>query len=258
MLSYEDTGDASSSIVVIFFHGVFSVGSAPIVLSPVLVEKKVHYVAPTLTGWGFSSPRLTPRSYAKVLKSDMTELINHLHPNTPDLRIYVGGTVAAQMLYGASLETFPRQHIRTAMLVISLKLKTVDKAEAWVRQHLFENAAPEEQAAFARWCESQGLEEGVYERRIATNMVKSISKSWAGFIEVANALCIHSNWGFRPDLLDEEHTSRRPMMISAFIDDDLGPGMATWLVKITRIRRSSGFRGSIYQRFTRWMTCGPS
>ncbi|KAJ7758091.1 hypothetical protein DFH07DRAFT_1060437 [Mycena maculata] len=59
---------------------------------------------------------------------------------------------------------------------------------------LFDNAALEERVAFAKWREARGLEEGVFERQMTSNMVKSISKSWAGFIQVADI--IHSDWGF--------------------------------------------------------------
>ncbi|KAJ7439366.1 Alpha/Beta hydrolase protein [Mycena latifolia] len=256
-LAYEDVGDPSSSLVVIFFHGVFGVGAAPSVLSPVFIEKKAHHITPTLAGWGFSSPRPTSKGYAAVLASDMTELINHLHPDSSDLRIYIGGgsygTIPAQMLYGASFDTFPlgrniytksmtwmnyfsvgppsriipfQALQRLAVVGLSMKLNTVDKAEAFLRQLLFDTS-PEERAAFARWRESRGLEEGVLERQMATNMVKSISRTWAGFVEVADVA--HSDWGFCPDRLDDEHTIGRPMMIAASAEDDLGPDMANWL-----------------------------
>ncbi|KAJ7108573.1 Alpha/Beta hydrolase protein [Mycena epipterygia] len=277
-LAYEDVGDASSSLVVIFFHGVFGIGSAPRVLSPVLIEKKAHHITPTLAGWGYSSPRPSSTgslSYAATLASDMTELINHLHPNTPDLRIYIAGgsygTIPAQILYGAPFDYFPlgrnivgcflaapfspfRWHKeytksmtwtnylsvgpparffpfqplqRIAIVGLSMQMSTVDKAEVFLRKLLFDGAPPEERAAFARWREHRGLEEGVFERQMATNLVKSISKSWAGFIEVADV--IHSDWGFCPNRLDDEHTIDRPMLIAASAQDDLGPDMATWL-----------------------------
>ncbi|KAJ7185679.1 Alpha/Beta hydrolase protein, partial [Mycena filopes] len=276
-LAYEDIGDPSSSLVVIFFHGAFGVGAAPNVLSHVLIDKKAHHITPTLAGWGYSSPRPTSIRYRVALASDMTELITHLHPNTADLRIYVAGgsygTIPAQMLYGAPFDVFPLgRNIRGCMLAapfspfkwhteytksmtwanymsvgpparllgfipfqpmqrlaifgLSMKLNTVDKAEAFMRELLF-SGSEEEQAAFKRWRESKGLEEGVFERQMATNMVKSISKTWAGFIEIGNVA--HSNWGFCPELLDEEHTNGRPMMIAASADDDLGPDMAEWL-----------------------------
>jgi hypothetical protein len=274
-LAYGDIGDASSSLLVIFFHGVFGVGAAsPDTLSPVHVEKKVHYITPTLAGWGNSSPRPHSTSYAAVLISDMTQLITHLHPNTANLRIYVAGgsygTLPAQMLYGAPFDAFPLgRHIvgcflgapfspfkyhtgytksmnwqnyfsvgpparlpfqpilRMAVFGLSMKVNTVDKAEVMIRKLLFDDTSPEESAAFAQWRESRGIEEGVFERRMATNMVKSISKSWAGFIEVGNV--VQSDWGFCPNLLDDEHTTGRPMMIAASEQDDLGPDMANWL-----------------------------
>ncbi|KAJ6595903.1 Alpha/Beta hydrolase protein [Mycena vulgaris] len=274
-LAYEDVGDTSSSLIVLFFHGVFGVGSAPTALSPVLVETRAHHITPTLAGWGLSSPRPSSMSYPAALASDMTELINHLHPNSPDLRIYIAGgsygSIAAQMLYGAPFDVFPlgRNIVgcllaapfspfkwhgdytksmtwtnylsigplarilpfqplqRIAVFGLSMKLNTVDKAEAFLRQLLFDNASPEERAAFKSWRESQGLEEGVLERRMATNMVKSISTTWAGFIETADVA--HSDWGFRPDALDDEHTTDRPIIIAASEQDDLGPDMANWL-----------------------------
>ncbi|KAJ6470634.1 Alpha/Beta hydrolase protein [Mycena vitilis] len=274
-LAYEDVGDPTSSLVVIFLHGAFGIGKAPNVLSPVLIEKKAHHITPTLAGWGFSSPRPTSRSYASVLASDMTELINHLHPNTDDLRIYIAGgsygSIPAQMIYGAPFDAFPlgRRVVgcflaapfspfkwhkeytksmtwmnyfsvgpparilpfhslqRMAAFGLSMKLSTAEKAEVFLRQLLFDDASMEERAAFATWRERQGLDEGVFERDMAANMVKSISKSWAGFIEIADVA--HSDWGFCPNLLDDEHTDGRRMMIAASADDDLGPDMANWL-----------------------------
>ncbi|KAJ7216527.1 Alpha/Beta hydrolase protein [Mycena pura] len=274
-LAYEDAGDASSSLLVISFHGLFSVGSVPAILSPVFVEKKVHYIAPTLPGWGYSSPRPSSTSYSAALASDMMELINHLHPNVHDLRIYVSGgsygSVPAQMLYGAPFDVFPLgRHIvgcllaapfspfkwhkeyarsmtwmnylsvgppsrvvpfqlgqRMAIVAFSMKLNSVDKAEALLRQLLFDKVPPEERDAFKKWRETRGIEEGVHERQMATNMVKSISKSWAGFIEVSDV--IHSDWGFCPALLDDAHTNGRRMLIAASAQDDLGPDYGNWL-----------------------------
>ncbi|KAJ6531625.1 Alpha/Beta hydrolase protein [Mycena vulgaris] len=275
-LAYDDIGNASSSFVVLFFHGLYGVGSAsPALFSPALAEKNAHYITPTLPGWGNSSPRPSTPSFAVTLASDITELLNHLHPNAADLRIYVAGgsygTVPAQMLYGASFDVFPLgrkisgcllgapfspfkwhhdytksmtwsnylavgpiarilpfQPIqRLAMVALSMKFSTVDKAEVFIREFLFDSAPPEERAAAAKWRVAHGLEEGVFERRMAANLVKSISKTWAGFIEVPEVL--HSDWGFRPELLDDEHTKGRPIMIAASTGDELGPDMANWL-----------------------------
>ncbi|KAJ7286301.1 hypothetical protein C8J57DRAFT_1287271, partial [Mycena rebaudengoi] len=213
--------------------------------------------------------------YVAALASDTTALINHLHPDTSHLRIYVAGgsygTAPAQMLYGAPFDTFPlgrnvvgcvimapfspfkwhteytksmtwQNYIsvgpparampfqllqRTAVAAISMKFSTVDKAETFIRGFLFDGTPPEERAAYAKWRESRGQAEGVLERQMAQNVVKSISKSWAGFIEVADVLA--SDWGFAPNLLDEAHTAQRPIHIVASTGDELGPDMANWL-----------------------------
>ncbi|KAJ7057103.1 Alpha/Beta hydrolase protein [Mycena amicta] len=120
MLAYEEAGDATSTLIVIFFHGVFGVGRAPERLSPVLVEKKAHYITPTLPGWGNSSTR-TGKSYHEALAEDITALIEHLHPDTKEMKIYICGgsygSVPAQMLYGASFDVFPPgKHVRGCLL----------------------------------------------------------------------------------------------------------------------------------------------
>ncbi|KAJ7355728.1 Alpha/Beta hydrolase protein [Mycena albidolilacea] len=275
-LAYEDVGDPSSSLVVIFLHGVFGVGAAPVgPLSPIFIEKNAHHITPTLAGWGYSSPRTSSKSYVDTLTSDMTELITHLHPDTANLHIYISGgsygSIPAQMLYGAPFDKFPlgrnirgcllaapfspfKWHtsytksmtwsnymsvgpparilpfqalLRVGIFALSMKISTVDKAEVMIRQLLFDGAPPEERTAFAQWREQRGIKEGDFETRMATNMVKSISKSWAGFIEIADV--VHSDWGFRPDQLDEDHTRGRPILIAASAQDDLGPDMANWL-----------------------------
>lgn len=110
ILAYSDIGEPSSSCLVIFFHGVFNVGSASR-LGQALFNKRVHYVAPTLLGWGKSSPRNKGVPYHAALAADITALIEHLHPQDPDLKIYLAdgsyGTVPAQILYGAPFNVFP-------------------------------------------------------------------------------------------------------------------------------------------------------
>jgi len=121
-LAYSENGNASSSTVVIFFHGVFGIGDAS-KLSRTLVAKNVHYVAPTLPGWGNSSPLPSSTSYPCGLLSDITALINHLHPSDADLKLYVCGgsygTVPAQIIYGASFDVFPLGRQIAGLLLIA-------------------------------------------------------------------------------------------------------------------------------------------
>lgn len=88
---------------------------------PCLREKGVHYIAPTLPGWGYSSPRPSVTTTGSIT-SDLTELINYLHPDEPNLRLYIAGgsygTVPAQMLYGAPFDVFPLgRHIVDCILL---------------------------------------------------------------------------------------------------------------------------------------------
>jgi len=109
-LAYTENGNPSSSTLIIFFHGAFGVGTANH-LQKCLLEKDVHFVAPTLAGWGKSSPRSKDIPFHVALASDTTALIDHLHPIKDSLRIYISGgsfgTVPAQMLYGMSFDIFP-------------------------------------------------------------------------------------------------------------------------------------------------------
>jgi len=109
-LVYAESGNSSSSILVLFFHGMFGVGVASNT-SKVLLEKDLHYIAPTLPGWGASSARNKDKPYSVGIASDITALIDHLHPHDLNLKIYIAGgsygTVPAQMLYGAPFDVFP-------------------------------------------------------------------------------------------------------------------------------------------------------
>ena len=120
-LAYAEAGDAKNSTLVILFHGAFGIGDVR-QKSSVLLDKGVHFVAPTLPGWGKSSNPRDSTSYVASLAADITALIDHLHPNTPNLRLYIAGgsygTVHAQMLYGASFDVFPYGRNLVALLVI--------------------------------------------------------------------------------------------------------------------------------------------
>jgi pimeloyl-ACP methyl ester carboxylesterase len=120
-LAYAETGNASSSTVVLYLHGAFTVGTARR-LPPAILERGAHYIAPTLPGWGNSSAVPRGVAYATNLASDITALINHLHPNISDLKLYIAGgsfgTVPAQMLYGASYEVFPLGRKISALLLL--------------------------------------------------------------------------------------------------------------------------------------------
>ncbi|KAG5643774.1 hypothetical protein DXG03_009653 [Asterophora parasitica] len=130
-LAFADNGNTSSSSIVLFFHGAFSVGDASR-LPHALLDRNVHFIAPTLPGWGRSSPTPAPdpaagpASYTATLAADITALITHIHPPTrhphTPLKVYLCGhsfgTVLAQMLYGLAHDTFPLgRHIAALVLL---------------------------------------------------------------------------------------------------------------------------------------------
>jgi len=127
-LAFDHSGDYGSLIVVVFYHGVFGVGNANSSRrSRVFDEKHVHFVTPTLPGWGRTSPpsSSTP-SYTDTLTSDLTALIHHLYPDPSTrarLQIFVSGgsfgTVAAQIIYGQPLDKFPLGRCIRGLLLLS-------------------------------------------------------------------------------------------------------------------------------------------
>ncbi|TFK74647.1 hypothetical protein BDN72DRAFT_670455 [Pluteus cervinus] len=112
-LAYDTAGDPNSLTLVIFFHGTFGVGNASN-LNKTLQAKGVHYVTPTLPGWGSSSARPSGVSYVDSLIADITSLIHHLYPDASShtqLKIYISGgsygSVPAQIIYGHPFDKFP-------------------------------------------------------------------------------------------------------------------------------------------------------
>lgn len=129
VLAYEEAGNPNSKTIVVFFHGVFGVGSA-VRPSPVLLKHDVHYITPTLPGWGNSTIRADPDKtpYYAALAQDTTTLLEHLHPGCStapegEYKLYVTGgsfgTVPAQMIFNASLEVFPPGKHTVACLLLA-------------------------------------------------------------------------------------------------------------------------------------------
>ena len=121
-LAYEHTGPPTSPSVVIFLTGTLSVGMAsPFHRPPALAS--VHYIAPTLPGYGNTSPPSKGVTYAATIAGDMCALLNDLYPDQGPVDLYIAGgsfgTVAAQMLYGAPFDIFPQGRNIRKMLLLS-------------------------------------------------------------------------------------------------------------------------------------------
>lgn len=135
-LAYEHYGPSTSSIVVVFFSGTLSVGSAAR-QSSVLVSKGAHFIAPTLPGYGNTSPPAKGVTYAATIAGDTTALLDHIHPNTPETQLYISGgsfgTVPAQMLYGAPFDIFPQgRNIKGLLLLGAFPPFVNDKEKGFV------------------------------------------------------------------------------------------------------------------------------
>jgi pimeloyl-ACP methyl ester carboxylesterase len=121
-LAYEHAGTFTSSTLVIFFSGSLSVGSAAHP-SPVLISKGVHYIAPTLPGFGKTSPPTRGTTYAVTIVGDISALIEHLYPDASNITLYICGhsfgSVAAQTLYAAPPTVFPASRNIKQLLLIS-------------------------------------------------------------------------------------------------------------------------------------------
>jgi len=121
-LAYEQSGTPTALTVVIFFSGTLSVGvaSRP---NRILESSGVHYIAPTLPGYGKTSSPARSTTYAATIASDTSALIDHLHPDASGLTLYIGGgsfgTIPAQMLYGTSFDVFPAGRYIKGLLLIA-------------------------------------------------------------------------------------------------------------------------------------------
>ena len=135
---------------------------------------------------------------------------------------------------------------RLVKFVLARKVSTIEGAEALLRETVLDRMDEAEREMFARWSEKRGKEPGDTVRRMAEDVMKSVSKSWEGFMLMPPLL--HSDWGFRPDGLDEEH-SRPRVLITASKDDHMAPvGFALYLLatyKNARVKYVDGGHLSI-------------
>lgn len=122
VIAYEQDGDLQSNQVLLFFAGIFAIGTIQHTF-PIVKEKGLHHVAFTLPGWGDATPVPPSSTFAQTIISDIAALFNHLYNDTSNLKIYVAGgsfgTVPAQVVYGASFEVFPLGRNVAGMLLMA-------------------------------------------------------------------------------------------------------------------------------------------
>lgn len=112
-------------------------------------------------------------------------------------------------------------------LGMATKVSTVDNAEKFLRGSIFDKMDDGEKEEYAQWRAKEGIAEGETERRMATNVVRSVANSWEGFKLMP--LLLHSDWGFRPDALDEEHSRPFVMLVTGSGDKEAPEGWTQYL-----------------------------
>ncbi|KAF9645686.1 hypothetical protein BDM02DRAFT_480309 [Thelephora ganbajun] len=122
VIAYDQDGDPESNNVLLFFAGIFTIGSIKYTF-PVVKEKGLHHIAFTLPGWGDASPVPPSSTFAQTLIGDITALFGHLYTDTSNLKIYIAGgsfgTVPAQVTYGAPFDIFPLGRNVAGMILLA-------------------------------------------------------------------------------------------------------------------------------------------
>lgn len=117
--------------------------------------------------------------------------------------------------------------------IIGSKLNTLEGAKSFLQQTLIEKMDDEERKTFNEWLKAGDMTEGDFLESMARRTIKCC-KNWDGFMEVSDV--IHSDWGFDPSALDDEHASK-PVLVVGSKDDHLGGSTNGWLVETYRSAR---------------------
>ncbi|KAK5050742.1 hypothetical protein LTR84_003301 [Exophiala bonariae] len=180
------------------------------------------------------------------------------------------GTVQAQMLYGAPYDIFPagRKIVGCMLLagfspvkhdskyakelswqnwfsfgppsqlpfrplqrifrsVISSKFRRQEGAEDFLRQTIVSQMDEDERVKLGEWLQKNDRTEDEW-METATKMVMRSCENWDGFMEISDV--IHSDWGFAPATLDDEHASK-PILVVGSQNDHIGGSNNGWLVE---------------------------
>ena len=115
---------------------------------------------------------------------------------------------------------------RTFASAVGSKMKTVDGAKEFLRQTIMNLMDDDEKKVFADWLGRRDLTEDAFMTRMANGTV-ACCRNWDGFYEVSDV--IHSDWGFEPKALDDEHA--KPVLVVSSKGDVIGGGTNKWLVE---------------------------
>lgn len=115
---------------------------------------------------------------------------------------------------------------RLVSTIIASKFKTLEGGKDWLRHFLFDKMDEDEKRAFAKYLEKSGRSETDFVEQWARGSIRC-AQNWDGFMEVSDV--IHSDWGFNPATLDDEHAAK-PILVVGSESDDLGGSTNAWLV----------------------------
>lgn len=116
---------------------------------------------------------------------------------------------------------------RLFKLIIGSKLGTVEGARSFLGQTILDKMDREERAMLAIWLGRNDLTEEQFLDNMARGVIRCC-QNWDGFMEVSDV--VHSDWGFEPRQLDDEHASK-PMLVVSSMDDHLGGSTNQWIVE---------------------------
>lgn len=154
------------------------------------------------------------------------------------------------LMVGPISRWFPFKQVLVHIVAFGMarKMSTVDDAEKFLRGFLFDKMDEAEREEYAQWRAKNGIAEGETERRLAGNVVRSVATSWEGFKLMSPVL--HSDWGFQPDALDDDHSRAFVMLVTSPGDKEAPQAFTEYLAasyKNTKIKTlRGGHIGALY------------
>lgn len=272
-LAYAEQGNTESNKIFIFFHGVCGIGECSNE-NTCYKELGYHFIAPTLPGWGNSSPWPNNQPISNY-PNDIHQLLSSLKKNNhQNLRIIVSGgsygSAFAQICFGTSADIMPEIIYVESMIILSgfspfkyhtqysksltwsnyfaigkpaiyfkflpkligsyikSQVQDIEKAKEFVQKEFFDKMGDDEKEIVHKWEEENNKSVEWIINMMSTNISLSISKTIAGYNDVAHVL--HSDWGFDPKKLPSSPI--RKVFILAAQDDKVAPmEMSTYLVE---------------------------
>lgn len=114
---------------------------------------------------------------------------------------------------------------RLMSVAIASKLRTLSGAKDLFQQLLFSHMDEAERRMLAAYLERKNRTQEEFVASLAKGAMRACT-IWDGFYEVSDVL--HSDWGFAPAALDEEHASK-PIVIAGSQLDHLGGSTNGWM-----------------------------